>query len=165
MGKGQRKTNRIKLSSEPVTDIKDISFPDCKLITESEYSSNESEVNGNKDISNRNGIGENYVDETPEFIENHTDLPVDTNSKLPAFPRIASKQRKRTPMVMPTPKTKPTQQNNKIEVILESDQSSSESDTIKPVPKLRMLHLKRKEKITLKMKGRKHLFSREKDSK
>merc|ERR1712013_445752 len=137
--KGQRKTNRIKQSSEPVTDIKDISFPDSKLITESEYSSNESEVNGNKDISNRNGIGENYVDETPEFIENHTDFPVDTNSKLPAFPRIASKQRKRTPMVMPTPKTKPTQQNNKIEVILESDQSSSESDTIKPFQKLKYL--------------------------
>ena len=140
--KGQRKTNRIKQSSEPVTDIKDISFPDSKLITESEYSSNESEVNGNKDISNGNEIGENYVDEPPDFIENHTYLPVDTNSKqsiLPAFPRIASKQRKRTPMVMPTPKTKPIAQNNKIEVILESDQSSSESDTTKPFQKLKYL--------------------------
>jgi len=68
-----------------------------------------------------------------------TPLPTGPVSKGSPFERIISKQRKRTPMVMPRPKIKAKLKVSNIEAILEADQDSSETEQLEPYQKLKYL--------------------------
>lgn len=97
---------------------------------------NEHKLDAIKEIDERKQKHVSKTTEVKEKDDDDDENDISTSiinsqiSKPLTFRRMNSKQRKRTPMVMPMPIVKPAKISNEIEAILETEEESSETENI-----------------------------------